>query len=92
MTFAGVYTFWDAIGHTRPACVIAEVELPDGDGIELYVQLTARHPDLPFALLLSRETGTALHRARTQGIQAVYQKPLLVDQLRLFVEAACSRL
>lgn len=92
MTFAGVCAFWEAIGCTRPTCVIAEVELPDGDGIELYIQLLHRHPDMPFALLLSRETGAAPHRARAQGIRAVYQKPLLVDQLRQFVESACVRL
>jgi FixJ family two-component response regulator len=90
MTFDCGGAFWSDVGVTRPACVIAEADLPDINGVDLYISLSRMHPGLPFALLLSQEGGTALHRARVQGIPAVYSKPLLGVQLRQFVTSACS--
>jgi FixJ family two-component response regulator len=69
-------------------CMIAAAELPDMSGLELFTALKRLHPNIRFALLLSRNDHTAMLAARHSGIDAVFQKPLVHGKLRRFLETA----
>jgi FixJ family two-component response regulator len=58
-------------------CVLCDAQLPDASGIEIYRRLLARGFDVPFALMLSRQSSGMQKAARALGIDAVLEKPLL---------------
>jgi len=67
----------DAVDHPSPKCVICAAELPDGSGVDLYNELIFREVLVPFALMVSINSGTATQRALRAGIEYVWPKPLV---------------
>jgi DNA-binding NarL/FixJ family response regulator len=51
------------VDHLRPDVVVMDVELGDGDGIEVTSTLTRRHPDLRVVVLTARVDMTLMRRA-----------------------------
>ena len=69
-------------------CVLCAAELPDMRGIELYQRISSGQPCVPFALLASRRIRDTLEEARSAGIDAVLNKPMIdPKQLLRFVGA-----
>jgi len=64
-------------GGPRPKCVICAAELPDGSGVDLYVELRRRGMTVPFALMVSINSGSAMQRATRAGIEYIWSKPLV---------------
>ena len=61
----------------RAKCVICDAQLPDGDGVDLYVELRVRGVEVPFALMVSRMSLFSTRRATRFGIETVWRKPML---------------
>ena len=76
-TQAAFLRMLDGMQDTVARCVICEAQLPDGSGVELYQTLRQRGVELPFALMVSRNSNTAAHLARRVGIEYVWSKPLV---------------
>jgi len=55
------------------ACAVVDVELGDGDGPTLAVELHAKRPDLPVAFFTATSTPDVHERAKGQG--PVFTKP-----------------
>ena len=81
-TRAAFLRMFDAAGAVYTKCVICEAQLPDGSGVELYKELKRRGECVPFALMVSRNAGTAVKMATRLGIDYVWSKPML-DRARL---------
>lgn len=62
---------------TNAKCVICEAQLPDGNGLELFQELRRRGLQMPFALMVSRVSLTALNHATRLGVQYIWSKPLI---------------
>lgn len=58
-------------------CVICESQLPDGSGVDLFLELQSRGVLVPFALMVSRTSMFSARRANRLGIETVWRKPLL---------------
>lgn len=67
----------DAVNRTSPKCVICAAELPDGSGVDLYNELRFREVIVPFALMVSINSGSATQHALRAGIEYVWPKPLV---------------
>jgi len=76
-TQAAFLRMLDEVQETPPRCVICEAQLPDGGGVELFQTLKQRGVELPFALLVSRSSMTAVRMAERVGIEYVWPKPLV---------------
>lgn len=57
--------------------VICEAQLPDGSGVELYVELRQRGLLVPFALLVSTRSGLVMQHAAQAGVQYIWRKPMM---------------
>lgn len=68
--------------HGRARCVICDAQLPDSNGVDLFVELRARGVAVPFALMVSRMSLLSTRRAMRVGIETVWRKPIL-DRLPL---------
>jgi DNA-binding NtrC family response regulator len=62
-----------ALDTSGVACVVIDIELSDGSGIELGAELLARHPKLPVAFYTASGDSGAVESARTYG--PVFVKP-----------------
>ena len=61
----------------RARCVICEAQLPDANGVDLFVELRERGVAVPFALMVSRMSLLSTRRATRVGIETVWRKPIL---------------
>jgi DNA-binding response OmpR family regulator len=55
------------------ACAVLDIELPDGNGVDVAAALRARRATLPIAFFTSGAAPSVLERAREQG--PVFAKP-----------------
>ena len=76
-TQAAFLRMLDDCSVTYFKCVICEAQLPDGSGVELFQQLKQRGLELPFALMVSRNSRSATLSAARVGIEYVWLKPLV---------------
>ncbi len=58
-------------------CVICEAQLPDGNGLELFLELRKRGLQIRFALMVSRQSLPALNHAARLGVEYIWSKPLV---------------
>jgi DNA-binding response OmpR family regulator len=58
---------------SRLACAVVDLELPDGDGVEVAASLRAQSAGLPIAFFTSGAAPSLLERAREHG--PVFAKP-----------------
>ena len=77
----------------RPAVIVTDLAMPDGDGWELLERLAAdpRTKDIPVVMLTACATETVRQRAREEGVAAFFFKPcepdVLADELRRLIAA-----
>src|SRR3546814_15220928 len=64
------------LDHVRPQMVLADLRMPDLDGIELLVRIQGRHPTLPVPLLSAHSALPAPVRATHAGAVSFLPKPL----------------
>lgn len=68
--------------------LVTDVELPDGDGLELAAFLRRARGDLPFLVMSGAASGDEARRARSLGAAGFLLKPFELDVL----VGACERL
>jgi chemosensory pili system protein ChpA (sensor histidine kinase/response regulator) len=73
----------DIVAGKRPDIVLADMEMPRMNGIELTFHLRARPEtaDLPVIMITSRSTAKHRQQAETAGVNAYLTKPFLDDEL-----------
>jgi FixJ family two-component response regulator len=79
--FANVSEFLAYNRPGRPACLLLDVYLPDGNGLELAARLAATDPGLPVVLMTAQLNEGLSRRAAIAGAFGFMVKPLDSDQL-----------
>lgn len=91
---AGGYTIHQAelgaeaielINNTRFDVALVDVELPDGNGLDLAPLLFQRNPELCLVILSANDDVERLARARTIGAHAYVIKPYNLPQVLSFI-------
>lgn len=90
--FSTARAFLDEVAYIPVRCVICEARLPDKRGIDVYMALLTRGLNLPFVLLVSRDTERVRAEAEYCGITLVLPKPImnalpLIEFIRDHVDA-----
>ncbi|MEM7078155.1 MAG: sigma-54 dependent transcriptional regulator [Pseudomonadota bacterium] len=67
---------------------LTDMQLPDGNGLELVEHVGTRHPDLPIAMITAFGSMDTAISAMKAGAFDYLQKPIDLDQLRTLVETA----
>lgn len=62
-------------------CVISDVRMPNGDGIELAKQLLKRQSPKPKLVLITGYSDIGDYNAKELGVQKIIFKPFVPDQL-----------
>jgi FixJ family two-component response regulator len=75
-TFASVEEFIAMERHHTPACVIADVRMPGGGGVNLPNILRARHWNLPVIIVTAHDTAAMREEARKAGVSSYFRKPV----------------
>ena len=76
----------------KPSLVLADMHLPDGNGLELLTQL-CQHNQPPYCIVFSGDIAPALERQLLQqGVRRVLHKPVSVATLRDSVHTALASL
>jgi two-component system, chemotaxis family, chemotaxis protein CheY len=71
--------------------VICDWTMPGMSGIELYQQISAWRPGLPFLMLTGRADGDAVATARAAGVRDYILKPVSAQELALKIHALLAR-
>jgi len=91
---SGAETFKDAVAKLQKqsySLVIADVNLPDGDGLELLNIIRKNHPQTVVIVITGYGTIDSAVRAIKQGAYDYLTKPIVDDELRLAVEKAVKQ-
>jgi chemotaxis protein histidine kinase CheA len=77
------------IEHKRPDIVLADMEMPRMNGIELISHLRAQEEtrDLPVIMITSRSTRKHQEQAKAAGVNVYLTKPFSEDELLGYVES-----
>ncbi len=67
---------------------LTDMQLPDGNGLELIDHISAEHPDLPVAMITAYGSMDTAISALKAGAFDYVQKPIDLDQLRSLVDSA----
>jgi len=78
----------EALATTPFALCLADLRLPDGDGLELVAWLQERHPGLPVAVITAHGNVESAVRALKLGAFDFLSKPLDLPNLRRVVSQA----
>lgn len=91
---SGAETFKDAASKLQKqsySLVIADVNLPDGDGLELLNIIRKNYPQTVVIVITGYGTIDSAVRAIKQGAYDYLTKPIVDDELRLAVERAVKQ-
>ena len=91
MTAASIAELRRIFDRDRPAVLVADVVLPDGNGLDVVAELTAAHPDLPVIIFSAQNTLITAVRATEVGAFDYLPKPFDLDALAAAVRAALAR-
>jgi DNA-binding NarL/FixJ family response regulator len=73
--------------NERPGLILLDLGLPDGDGMDLLVELHAASPDVPIVVLSAKQDGDTARRALDLGAVGFIPKsapqPVMVSALQL---------
>jgi len=86
-TAAGLWKLVDG-GHGD--CIITDVVLPDGNGLDQVPRIIARRPGLPVIVMSAQNTLSTAVRATEQGAFDYLPKPFDIDELARAVERALT--
>jgi DNA-binding response OmpR family regulator len=77
----------DLIKHMDIDLALLDIELPDGDGLELAAQLRAKNPDTVVIMLSANDNVDRLEKARAVGVAAYVIKPFNLPKLLDFIRS-----
>ena len=74
---------WKALAERPYAILVAELDLPGFDGIELIkrIKASANHRELPLILMTDAEAGSARARAAELGVDELLQRPVFIKEI-----------
>ncbi len=75
-SFSSIHAFMGSLDTVDVKCLLCAAELPDGNGIELFMRLMCMRAHFPFALLISENMLMTHQRALAAGIVNVFRKPI----------------
>jgi len=75
-----------ALAATRPAVLVSDVRLPDGDGLDVVRAAAAMRPRVPAVVIAGRASETGRVAARAAGAAAYLPKPFTADAFAGLVE------
>lgn len=70
----------------RPALIVSDLRLPDGDGMQVLAFQQAEHPGIPFIVITAFGTVDQAVEALQAGADDFLTKPLSTDHLRLKIK------
>ena len=81
-----------AIEWFDPQVLVTDVELPDGNGLDIVPEMLRAHPDMPVIVLSAQNTFTTALRATEQGAFDYLPKPFDLGELtRAVADALAAR-
>ena len=80
---AGLAEARDRLRAGRPALIISDLRLPDGDGMQVLAFQQAEYPGIPFIVITAFGTVDQAVEALKAGADDFLTKPLSTDHLRL---------
>lgn len=92
-----VETFENTVGFlarpraTEAQCLVLDIDLPDGNGLELQETLAASHPDLPILFVTGQADIPMTVRAMKAGAVEFFTKPCPNDELLRGIARALTR-
>jgi two-component system OmpR family response regulator len=81
MTASGCLLAQHLVASLRPALVVLDLHLPDGDPVQLIPQLKLDHPDLQVAVLTNDATDYNRRRCLQAGADWFFDKSTEFEQL-----------
>ena len=75
----------------KPACVIADVRMPGGSGLDVPGKLRARGDSLPVIIVTAHDTEEMRLEARLAGVSGYFRKPVDDQALIDAIEWALSK-
>jgi two-component system, LuxR family, response regulator FixJ len=91
-TFALAREFLDAAPTLRPGCLIADIRMPEMDGLELQRQLTERAFNFPLIVITGHGDVALAVRAMKVGAIDFIEKPFAAEAMVASVDAGLTRL
>ncbi len=91
-SFALARDFLAAAATLRPGCLVADIRMPEMDGLELQRQLAARAFNFPLIVITGHGDVPLAVRAMKAGAIDFIEKPFAADAILAGVEAALARL
>ena len=92
-TFTSVEAFADSEFASGEGCVLADIRMPGGSGLELPERLHRLGRDLPVIFLTAQDTETTRAAARRAGAVAFFRKPVddraLIDAIEWALVNGC---
>ena len=83
-------TLWRWTEAGEGDLVVADVVMPDGDGLDLLPRIKAARPDLPVIVMSARNTLMTAIRANQGGAYEYLPKPFDLDELTVTVQRALA--
>jgi CheY-like chemotaxis protein len=77
-----------ALAAAAPALLVADVRLPDGDGLDVVRAATTMRPPVPAVVMTVRASEKGLTAARAAGAVGYLPKPFTVDSFAGLVDGA----
>jgi DNA-binding response OmpR family regulator len=81
----------DAIGHHRFALVVADLSLPDGDGLDLVRAARAATPPMPVIVVTGFTSQRRRRAAKAAGAEAYLPKPFEASAFTSLVDTVLMR-
>jgi two-component system response regulator FixJ len=91
-SFALAREFLAAAPTLRPGCLVADIRMPEMDGLELQRRLTELGFNFPLILITGHGDVALAVRAMKGGAVDFIEKPFAADAIILGIEAALARL
>jgi FixJ family two-component response regulator len=90
-SFASAREFLDAMPIERPACLVLDVRMPGGSGLDLQHELAQRDAEIPIIFLTGHGDIPMSVRAMRAGASDFLTKPVKREQIVAAVAAALER-
>jgi FixJ family two-component response regulator len=90
-TFASAREFLDGARLDRPGCLVLDIHMPDGSGLDLQTELGRRGVEIPIVFLTGRGDIPSTVRAMKAGAVEFLTKPVKPRELVAAIEEAIER-
>jgi two-component system, LuxR family, response regulator FixJ len=90
-TFARARDFLDAAPTLRPGCLVADIRMPEMDGLELQQRLTERAFNFPLIVITGHGDVPLAVRAMKVGAVDFIEKPFAAEAILASIETALAQ-